>query len=472
MAAFNDGSVLSPVHSTQKQYPQISLFDSLNGVLIDNNTPHGSKSPNNLRYTSRLDMLCINYIVQNYGAHPSILNHIPQIYYNDLYNTIDVNSCDINHAIQYIEVQYYWYLRLLSLHADNLYERNQSLYGISHTTDKSHYTKFNKFVQLNTNKVDPDINYKQLYCETHITQLIQSYNEPGIDRLLNDTQPFVPYIHSIQLNKFNTCNRIDLSPLFIQFNQLRQLKLCYKVNNIGMNYQASQFGISMSDIQWLCNYISSNHCSLHTLNLADNQLNDHMLCKLLHDGLNYNHTIHTLNLSHNQLKSEFVTELCHYMAHHQLLNLSLYDNQINTGAATQLVSHVLSNAECKLVSLNLGMNPLSHTGLNAVLQPLINNTVLHTLELNSCSGNNVDTGNKVIELLQQNTTLTYLNITNNQIFDSTTNVDQLITAVQNSKLIKLNISNCGLTSDIQQQILMIVDQKLIQHNNTRKQVNK
>ena len=88
--------------------------------------------------------------------------------------------------------------------------------------------------------------WKRLYLEKHIKELLESYypsipdSNINLNRLLKSIKCSSPFIHSIKLDQLPS--HLDLSQILPLFNNLSSLDITYKVLNVGMNYNAEDFG--------------------------------------------------------------------------------------------------------------------------------------------------------------------------------------------------------------------------------------
>jgi len=337
----------------------------------------------------RLDDICVAFIGANFNEYP-ILDCIPAQYVENVVNLIDLSKLLINRASKHVECSKLWE-RMSCERWENC---RVELHGSS---------------------------WKRLYLEKHIKELVESYypsipdSNINLNRLLKSIKCSSPFIHSIKLDQLPS--HLDLSQILPLFNNLSSLDITYKVLNVGMNYNAEDFGMNLNDALNISKYLHSTK-SLSTLILSECLIDDETV-HILMGGLQQNNTITTLNLSYNKITSTGARRLSSFLTKNDnvLMILNLNDNQIND-EGVQFIAETLKNKDnSHLIELNVALNNIGDSGAAALMEAAAISECLQILDI---SKNRISTKSfeSFLNLLQINSSMHTLNISGNPLISA------------------------------------------------------
>jgi len=260
--------------------------------------------------------------------------------------------------------------------------------------------------------------WKRLYLEKHIKELLESYypsmpdSNINLNRLLKSIKCSSPFIHSIKLDQLPS--HVDLSTILPLFNNLSSLDITYKVLNVGMNYNAEDFGMNLNDALNISKYLHSTK-SLSTLVLSECLIDDETV-HILMGGLQQNNTITTLNLSYNKITSTGARRLSSFLTKNDnvLMILNLNDNQINDEGVHFIAETLKNKDNSHLIELNLALNNFGDSGAMALMEAV---AVTECLQILDISKNRIttDSFDAFLDLLKVNTSMHTLNISGNPL---------------------------------------------------------
>ena len=188
-----------------------------------------------------------------------------------------------------------------------------------------------------------------------------------------------------------------------------------------------------SEIQNLVKHILSNN-SLTYLYLQNNQIGDDSL-EILAFLLSKNYNIHTLDLSYNKFTSKGVSKLCEGIMSKdtRLIEISLANNNLDETSLTYLAD-AITNSE-QLYSVNLSYNNFSKGNCGMIIADMIKkDTKLKNVNLVACH-----LGLKTKEIfaaLEENQTITFIDLSVNDIGNNLEMFKGLAKMLQNNKNIK------------------------------------
>ena len=188
-----------------------------------------------------------------------------------------------------------------------------------------------------------------------------------------------------------------------------------------------------SEIQNLVKHILSNN-SLTYLYLQNNQIGDDSL-EILAFLLSKNYKIHTLDLSYNKFTSKGVSKLCEGIMSKdtRLIEISLANNNLDETSLTYLAD-AITNSE-QLYSVNLSYNNFSKGNCGMIIADMIKkDTKLKNVNLVACH-----LGLKTKEIfaaLEENQTITFIDLSVNDIGNNLEMFKGLAKMLQNNKNIK------------------------------------
>ena len=188
-----------------------------------------------------------------------------------------------------------------------------------------------------------------------------------------------------------------------------------------------------SEIQNLVKHILNNN-SLTYLYLQNNQIGDDSL-EILAFLLSKNYNIHTLDLSYNKFTSKGVSKLCEGIMSKdtRLIEISLANNNLDETSLTYLAD-AITNSE-QLYSVNLSYNNFSKGNCGMIIADMIKkDTKLKNVNLVACH-----LGLKTKEIfaaLEENQTITFIDLSVNDIGNNLEMFKGLAKMLQNNKNIK------------------------------------
>ena len=188
-----------------------------------------------------------------------------------------------------------------------------------------------------------------------------------------------------------------------------------------------------SEIQNLVKHILNNN-SLTYLYLQNNQIGNDSL-EILAFLLSKNYNIHTLDLSYNKFTSKGVSKLCQGIMSKdtRLIELSLSNNNLDETSLTYL-SEAINNSE-QLYSLNLSYNNFSKGDCGMIISDIIRkDNKLKNFNLTAC---HLGLKTKdIFEALEENQTITFIDLSVNDIGNNLEMFKGLAKMLQKNKTIK------------------------------------
>lgn len=286
--------------------------------------------------------------------------------------------------------------------------------------------------------------YKQLYFERNLQDAIEQYDpsltsEADLRRCMTYSRRFVQTVNIRQLP-----SHMDLSILFECMNTVPSaLTVHYNLQNVGMEYDRSLFGMKLADCRNLAKVLETNE-TLTYLDLSNNMLDDDKV-RMLASGLVENLSVTHLNLAHNKVADRGVRALAKLLDQRSVMAiLELQDNLIHTEGAKSLARALKSNQA--LTCLNLRLNRMGDEGIKVLCESLRGNQSVEKLNLAANSGGKSGV-NALAALVRLNTTLTELDASCNGGFGAE-GCEQLRRAVEaNTSLIHADMRQCGAELD-------------------------
>ncbi|KAF5833356.1 flagellar associated protein [Dunaliella salina] len=286
--------------------------------------------------------------------------------------------------------------------------------------------------------------YKQMYFERNLQDAIEQYtpsmtSENDLRRLMTYSRRFVQTLNLRQLP-----SHMDLGIVFdCMVSSPSSLSVHYNLQNVGMEYDRSLFGMKLADCRNLAKALESNE-TLTYLDVSNNGLDDDKV-RMLASGLVENMSITHLNISHNKVADRGMRALAKLLDMRSVIAvLELQDNQIHTEGAKSLARVLKTNQA--LTSLNLRLNRMGDEGCKVVCEALKTNPSLGSLNLaaNSAGKNAVSA---LAAMVRLNKTLTQLDVSCNSGFGPD-GCEQLRRAVENnSSLMLCDMRQCGADPD-------------------------
>lgn len=158
------------------------------------------------------------------------------------------------------------------------------------------------------------------------------------------------------------------------------LSLMYGMQNVGMDYDRSLFGMKLSDCRSLAKALERTE-TLTYLNLSNNLLDDDKV-RMIASGMVENISITNLDLSHNKIADRGVRALAKLLDNRSVIAiLNLADNQIHSEGGRALARAIRGNFS--LISLNVRLNRLGDDGGRTICDVLRANQVMERLNIGS-----------------------------------------------------------------------------------------
>lgn len=182
------------------------------------------------------------------------------------------------------------------------------------------------------------------------------------------------------------------------------------------DFHQNMFKLTLLDCERLGKAINNHLKSLKILRIRRSQLlGDH--CRALTHCLVSNETIEELDLSHCQIGD--VGALCIakvLCVHPTLRHLNLCNNNIGVLGA-EGIGFALLMPNCGLITLDLRLNRLNHDGAMGIMRALVRSDKLEELSMAGCLFDDDETPVRVGQMLQLNSSLRKLDISNNWLDD-------------------------------------------------------
>jgi len=256
--------------------------------------------------------------------------------------------------------------------------------------------------------VEHGSSWKQLYFERNLESALERYDPATSDpnklkQLLAFSKRFARNLRVTQLP-----SHLDLQMLFDQTAScLASLKLTYGMQDVGMDYDRSLFGMKLTDCRALAKALEKTETLTH-LDLSGNMLDDDKV-RMVASGMVDNLSVTHLNLSHNKIADRGVRALAKLMDQRSIIaHMDLRDNQIHTEGGRAIARALRTNTS--LLELNLRLNRLGDEGASAILEVLgEKNQTLQRLNLSS-NALEKRSSSAISNLLKSNATLLELDL--------------------------------------------------------------
>lgn len=146
-------------------------------------------------------------------------------------------------------------------------------------------------------------------------------------------------------------DHIDMTPIIRKLKNLEDLKLSYMINNCGMNFKWSMFGITSGDCTSLARGIR-DYSTISCLSLQRSMIGDRKI-RTLCSYLLGNKTIKKLDLGHNSISCSGARALAKLLNNSVLEELDVRDNKIYDKGAKALGKTLRNNSSLKILNLRL-----------------------------------------------------------------------------------------------------------------------
>lgn len=223
--------------------------------------------------------------------------------------------------------------------------------------------------------------WRQLYFERNLECCLEQFDPSVSDvddlkRLMTFSRKFV---RSINLKQFPS--HLDLQIVFdTMHTSPTSFALTYGMQNVGMDYDRSLFGMKLSDCRSMAKALERTE-TLTYLNLSNNMLDDDKV-RMIASGMVENISITHLDLSHNKIADRGVRALAKLLDNRSVISiLNLSDNQIHSEGGRALARAIRGNFS--LISLNVRLNRLMDDGGRTICDVLRANQVMERLNIGS-----------------------------------------------------------------------------------------
>lgn len=294
--------------------------------------------------------------------------------------------------------------------------------------------------------------WKQLYFEKNLEVALEAYDPTTSDanelkRLLTFSKRFARRLTVTQLPA-----HVDLQMLFdTTASCLTALTLKYGMNNVGMDYDRSLFGMKLSDCRSLAKAIERAE-TLEYLNLSGNLLDDDKV-RMVASGMVDNLSVVQLDLSHNKIADRGVRALAKLLDTRSVIAfVDLHDNQIHTEGGRALARALRSNHS--VLTLSLRLNRLGDEGGKAICDVLRSNQTLQKLNL-AANSLGRQTAAAIASLIKTNRTLIQLDVSGNAFGPEGGRL--IRDALEHNDVLRaLDVRGCGVGEELEASIADVV----------------
>ncbi|XP_023705077.1 dynein regulatory complex subunit 5 [Cryptotermes secundus] len=306
---------------------------------------------------------------------------------------------------------------------------------------KRHYLE--RHLQEHIEKLGPE-NFVQSEIES-LVQLCSPYVKRLSIQQLQAPQPpeFIDGDHCEWPTEVNSIDHISLQPFIKGLVNLEELHVMFGVRGCGMDFAWILFKFSLVDCINIGLGLNSANC-LKTFRIHRSTLDDARVSILLQHIMR-NTTINRLDFSHCEIGDQGALAIGKLLTVHPALEeLILCNNKIGAAGANGLAC-ALSHIASPLKLLDLRLNHIGNQGVTDLCSALANSEHPQELILAGC-GFTEETGIKLGQMLQHNTTLQALDISNNNLGE--VGGEALSHGIKdNTTLLRLDYRMTGITQE-------------------------
>jgi len=252
--------------------------------------------------------------------------------------------------------------------------------------------------------------WKRCYFERNLAEFLETFDPrtgQETEELTRTLAVSKDYIFSLRIKQF--MSHLDMEMLFQNVPTLCNLEMTFGVNDIGMEYERSLFGMKMSDVTSLQRALRVTE-TLTILSLPCNLLDDNTT-RVLATGLQGNSTITALDLSHNKIADRGAKAIAKLLNDRcVILSLNLCDNHVHADGGKYFGRALKQNSSLEV--LNLRLNRLGDEGGKMLLEGLNDNSSLSHLNL-SCNALDHDSAQQLGAVVSSSSTLVSLDLSCN-----------------------------------------------------------
>ncbi|KDR15318.1 T-complex-associated testis-expressed protein 1 [Zootermopsis nevadensis] len=319
---------------------------------------------------------------------------------------------------------------------------------------------------------DYEGSWKRLYLERHLQEYIENlapedFVHSEVESLVHLCSSYVKRLNILQLQapqpptflgsngyewptEIVSVDHINLEPFIKGLVCLEELHIMFGVRQCGMNFAWILFKFSAMDCLNIGMGLNSAKC-MKTLRIHRSTLDDTLVTILLQHMVK-NTTITRVDFSHCNIGDNGALAIGKLLIFQPTLKeLVLCNNKIGAAGASGLAS-ALTHRSSPLKLLDLRLNVIGNQGVTDLCSVLTNSEHLQALILVSC-GFTEQAAIKIGHMLQQNTSLQALDVSNNYLGE--VGGEALSLGIKdNTTLLKLDHRMTGITKECESSINM------------------
>ncbi|KAF7270060.1 dynein regulatory complex subunit 5-like [Rhynchophorus ferrugineus] len=300
-----------------------------------------------------------------------------------------------------------------------------------------------------------DISWKRLYVETHVQEYLESleperYNPEKMKNLCDLCGDYLGVLRIDQmLCSLNSPSKIPLNAVVTGFRNLRELSLCFKQAYARNGFSWNILTTTYQDIALFAKGLQK--IRLRIIRIRNSDIDCDKAIILLKALLK--HDLEILDLSHCKIGNKGALGISKFTLENSVKEVILVNNRIGSKGIKAL-AYSLTQTSQNIQKLNLRLNQLSDEAANWFIASLTHpNCKLRWLSL---AGSGLTKDCDISKAIQGNSTLYYLDISNNALNNELGQAILESTFI-NSTLLKLDVRMCKIKSPIEAQIQQEID---------------
>ncbi|XP_065162975.1 uncharacterized protein [Atheta coriaria] len=319
--------------------------------------------------------------------------------------------------------------------------------------------QFKRSKRKNTTENEQNIvkinTWKCFYVERHLQDILEhlkpeNYNSEEMKELIELSRDYIIRLklNQLQAPNDNNTERIPLQAILPALNNMKQLNICFKQTYVGDDFSWHILQTTPRDIENLGKGLEK--CDLEVLRIINTDITcDKVTMLACH--LSTNKNLRVLDFSHCKIADKGIVALCKLLQElPNLVELNLMNNFIES-KGLEYLCYTLSKPDIKLKQLHLNLNNFGASGANFLARILVENTQLVQLNLSAC-GLTTDNVALLIKALRTNSTLLHLDLSNNSLNE---NIGDLFIKLLNSSNLTLQSLDLRMTLIPSETMLMI-----------------
>ncbi|KAK6639025.1 hypothetical protein RUM43_007295 [Polyplax serrata] len=317
---------------------------------------------------------------------------------------------------------------------------------------------------------DYDFNWKRMFLEKHMEEAIEAMTPEGYDieavlSLCGLTRDYIKRLNirelqAKQVSRFQAApedgdeeaafapplnEHIDLEPIIKNLIHLTELHIQFGLRNVGSAYDSYYFQFTLDDCRNLGKGINQAQ-NLKLLRVHSCNLDDDKVLALL-SNMDRNESLESIDFSNCILKDDGASAVAKYMMNRSnLTKLNLSNNLIGEVGISALAFVLTQPQCCPLEYLNVRCNAFGDGGLKFLASALVRERpVLRNLNV-ACCNLGEESGIYMGEVLNRNTLLTDLDMSNNHLNEEGGRALQM--AIEGSKtILNLDLRATGIPEE-------------------------